>query len=149
MAGLSPCAGCGKDVTSAYTCPGPCGRSIHHFCGKRQGDLSEDPRHGEPILCPDCESSLVEEDDEEEINDDENEEEATNGTAAQAEVQVITSPQGQHGLNQDQGSGKYIFIWILLKDLNSMKFIEHVFCFRSCTRSRYAPNAGALESKKT
>jgi hypothetical protein len=66
--------------------------------------MSEDPRHGEPILCPDCESSLVEEEDDEEINDDDTEEE-TNGTAAQAGVQ-ITNSQGQQGLNQDQGSGK-------------------------------------------
>jgi hypothetical protein len=67
--------------------------------------LSEDPRHGEPIICPDCESFLVEEDDEEDIHDDDAEEEETNGTAAQAEVQVITDAQGQQGLNQEQGSG--------------------------------------------
>ena len=45
------------------------------------------------------------EDDDEEIDDDDAEEEETNGTAAQAEVQVITDAQGQQGLNQEQGSG--------------------------------------------
>jgi hypothetical protein len=75
MSDLSPCAGCGGDVSSDYKCPGPCGRSIHHFCGKRIGGLSDEPRHGDSILCRDCDDENVKEDKEDSDNDDEEEEE--------------------------------------------------------------------------
>ena len=32
---VSPSALCGQDVTADYNDPGPCGRSLHHFCGTR------------------------------------------------------------------------------------------------------------------
>ena len=74
-------------MSSDYKCPGPCGRSIHHFCGKRIGGLSDEPQHGDSILCRDCddagflklgkEASCDDEDDDEdaEINDVDDEEE--------------------------------------------------------------------------
>ena len=43
MSELSPCAVCGGDVSSDYKCPGPCGRGINYFCGKRIGGLSDEP----------------------------------------------------------------------------------------------------------
>ena len=57
---LTPCIGCGGDVTSDYTCP-LCHRSLHYFCGAPIDFSSgSPPRHGDPILCRDCKSKTDE-----------------------------------------------------------------------------------------
>ena len=54
---LSPCAGCGNDVSPHYKCPS-CNRSLHHFCGTRPSDRSDSPpTHGDPTWCKDCKPS--------------------------------------------------------------------------------------------
>jgi len=90
---VSPCAVCGQDVTGDYKCPGPCGRSIHHFCGTRLGETSEDPQHGEPILCNTCEAPNEDhEEEEEEEEEDESDEESMKSAAAEVADASITQP---------------------------------------------------------
>jgi hypothetical protein len=51
MSELSPCAVCGGDVSSNYKWPGPCGRGINYYCGKRIGGLSDEPRKNSTRRC--------------------------------------------------------------------------------------------------
>ena len=111
MADISPCAVCGQDVSSDYKCPGPRGRSFHHFCGTRLGDTREDPQHGEPILCNTCETPNEEdqEDDDGDVGEDEEDADDTGSDgesmkAAEVAEASITQPKGQATLQLMQAS---------------------------------------------